>query len=76
MKRDTPSPERNSAEIAYFRILNYGREVWAMNQKNQVPVQAAEMKFLRAVAEVTLLDSCLPNTTMRGDLQAETLLSG
>ena len=40
----------------FVPILTYGHESWVMIERMRSRVQASEMKFLRRIKEVTLLD--------------------
>ena len=57
----------------YIPTLTYGHELWVMTERMRSRVQAAEMRFLRRVAGVTLLDR-VRNTAIREDLGVEPLL--
>ena len=66
------------AKLAIFRsifvpILTYGHESWVMTEKTRSQVQAAEMRFLRRIKGVTLLDK-VPNSKIQESLNVESLL--
>ena len=66
------------ARLAVFRtvyrpILTYGHEQWAMTAKVRSRVQAAEMRFLRRTAGVSLRDH-IHSSTIRQELNVEPLL--
>jgi hypothetical protein len=37
-------------------VLMYGSENWSLNRSDKRKIEAAEMRFLRPMAEYTLLD--------------------
>ena len=51
----------------------YGSEAWSRTSKTESKLQAAEMKVLRLIRGVTMLDR-MRNTKVREDLQVELLL--
>ena len=66
------------AKLSVFKsifvpILTYGHESWVMTERVRSQVQAAEMKFLRRVHGVTLLDQ-VRSSTIRKSLDIEPLL--
>ena len=66
------------AKLAIFRsifvpILTYGHESWAMTERMRSRVQASEMRFLRRIEGVTLLDK-VSNTNVHKSLGVESLL--
>ena len=42
--------------LVYVLILTYGHKRWIMNEKVRSLVQAAEMRFLRRIRDLPLLD--------------------
>ncbi len=68
----------NAAKLAVFRSvyvpsLTYGHELWVMTERMRSRVQAAEMRFLRRVAEVRRIDR-IRNSVIRESLNIEPLL--
>ena len=66
------------AKLAIFRsifvpILTYGHESWVMTEKTRSQIQATEMRFLRRIKGVTLLDK-VPNSKIQESLNVESLL--
>ena len=57
----------------FVPTLTYGHEIWVMTERIRSRIQAAEMRFLRAIAGVTRLDR-VRNTVVRGELNVEQLL--
>ena len=57
----------------YIPVLTYGHESWILTEKVRSRVQAAEMRFLRAVKGVSLLDR-MYSTDIRESLEVEPLL--
>ena len=67
-----------SAKLAVFKtifipILTYGHESWILTERVRSQVQAAEMRFLRKIEGVTLLDK-VRNSNIRKSLNIEPLL--
>ncbi|KAK0134381.1 hypothetical protein N1851_030038 [Merluccius polli] len=52
----TPEAKLSIYQSSYVPALTYGHEVWVMTERTRSRVQAAEMSFLRRVAELTLRD--------------------
>ena len=74
MKRELRmKPKLSVFKSVYVPILTYGHESWVMTERVRSRVQAAEMRFLRGVEGVTLLDR-VRSTTIRESLQIEPLL--
>ena len=66
------------AKLAVFRsifvpILTYGHESWVMTERMRSRVQASEMRFLRRIKGVTLLDKVC-NSEIHNSLNVESLL--
>ena len=66
------------AKLSVFRsifvpILTYGHESWVMTERIRSQVQASEMRFLRRIAGVTLLDK-VRSSEIRESLNVEELL--
>ena len=57
----------------YCPVLIYGHEQWVMTERIRSRIRAAEMRFLRRVAGLTLPDK-IRSSTMRESLKAESLL--
>ena len=57
----------------YRPILTYGHELWVMTERVRSRVQAAEMRFLRRAAGLTLMDR-VRSSTIRESLNIEPLL--
>ena len=57
----------------YVPTLTYGHELWVMTERTRSRVQAAEMRFLRRVAGLTLLDR-VRSSAIRESLEIESLL--
>jgi exonuclease III len=65
-------------KLAIFRsvyrpTLTYGHELWVMTERIRSRVEAAEMRFLRRAAGLTLWDR-VPSSTIRANLHVEPLL--
>ena len=66
------------AKLSVFRsifvpILTYGHESWVMTERMRSQVQACEMRFLRRIHGVTLLDK-VRSSEIRDSLKVEPLL--
>ena len=66
------------AKLAIFRsifvpILTYGHESWVMTERMRSQVQASEMRFLRRIEGVSLLDK-VRNSEIQNSLGVESLL--
>ena len=57
----------------YDPVLTYGHECWIMNEKVRSRVQAAELRFLRRISGLTLLDK-VKSADIRESLNIESLL--
>ena len=57
----------------FVPTLTYGHEIWVMTERIRSRIQAAEMRFLRAVVGVTRRDR-VRNTAVREELNVEQLL--
>jgi exonuclease III len=68
----------DKAKLSVFKsifvpTLTYGHELWVMNKRTRSRIQAAEMRFLRRVAGLTLRDK-VRSSTIREKLNVEPLL--
>ena len=66
------------AKLAVFRsifvpILTYGHRSWVITERMRSRVQASEMRFLRRIKEVTLLDKVC-NSDIHNSINIESLL--
>ena len=57
----------------YLPVLTYGHELWVVTERMRSRVQAAEMRYLRRVAGLTLRDG-VRSSAIREDLEVESLL--
>ena len=74
MKRELPE----KAKFAVFRsifvpIFTYGHESWIMTEKMQSQVQVSEMRFLRRIKGVTLLEKVCHSESINS-LNVESLI--
>jgi hypothetical protein len=68
----------NRAKLAVFKsifvpTLTYGHELWVMTRKTRSRIQAAEMRFLRRIAGLTLRDR-VRSSEIRKNINVEPLL--
>lgn len=78
IRRTLSSKVRRDTLIKFYKVMSiptclYGSEVWTMTNKDISRLQAAEMRFLRAVAGYSLLDR-QRNTQIRNELNVESLI--
>ena len=73
-KRELSNKTKLSIYKSVYRpILTYGHEQWVMTERMKSRVQAAEMRFLRRIAGLTLLDR-IRSSDIRETLQVSPLL--
>ncbi|GAB0098908.1 hypothetical protein DMENIID0001_147150 [Sergentomyia squamirostris] len=60
-------------QAVYVPVLTYGHDIWVMTERIRSRLQAAEMRFLRAVKGVTRSDR-IRNTHIREEFLMEPLL--
>jgi hypothetical protein len=73
-KRELSSKAKISVyKTIFYPTLTYGHELWVMTERIRSRVEAAEMRFLRRAAGLTLWDRVL-SSTIRANLHVEPLL--
>ena len=74
MKRELSKKAKLSVfKTVFVPILTYGHESWVMTERVRSQVQASEMRFLRKIKGVTLLDK-VRSSEIRKSLNIEPLL--
>ena len=74
LKRELSKKAKLSVfKTIYVPILTYGHESWVMTEKVRSQVQASEMRFLRRIEGVTLLDK-VRSSEIRKSLNVDPLL--
>ena len=74
MKRELSKAAKLSVfKTIFVPILTYGHECWVMTERVRSQVQASEMRFLRRIEGVTLLDK-VRSSEIRKSLNIEPLL--
>ena len=69
---------RQDTQLKFYRtmaipLIAYGSEAWVPNRRTESRIQAAEMRFLRAIKGYSRLDH-IRNENIRADLRVEPLL--
>ncbi|XP_039280957.1 uncharacterized protein LOC120350635 [Nilaparvata lugens] len=78
IRRTIGKKTRQATQMKFYRlmavpIIAYGSEAWVSMKKTESRIQAAEMRFLRAVKGYTKLDY-IRNEVIRTELNVESLL--
>ena len=73
IKNNTVKATLGVFRSSFFPIFTHGHESWVMTERMRSRVQASEMRFLRRIKGVTLLDK-IYNSENPNSLNVESLL--